>query len=99
MDAIKWALVSAAKGAGEILVTSVDKDGTRKGFDTALVAEIAPNVAVPVTASGGMGNLEHLKAVLRDGKADAVAVGSALHYGKTNFAEMRAAAQSIRNLT
>ena len=98
-DAVQWALESVTRGAGELLITSVDRDGTRRGFDTELVAEIAPNVAVPVTASGGMGNLEHLRSVLRDGKADAVAVASMLHYGKTNFAEMRAAAQSIRTLT
>ncbi|MDZ4250892.1 MAG: imidazole glycerol phosphate synthase cyclase subunit [Candidatus Nanopelagicales bacterium] len=88
-SAVQWGLESCTRGAGEILITSVDRDGTRRGFDTELVAAIAPHVPVPVTASGGCGSLEHLKAVLRAG-ADAVAVGSALHYGKVNFLEMRA---------
>ena len=96
-DAVAWAFDSVGRGAGELLLTSVDRDGTRRGFDTELIAAIAPHVPVPVTASGGCGSLEHLKAVLRAG-ADAVAVGSALHYGKVSFEEMRAAAVEIRSL-
>ena len=94
-DAVEWALEAVSRGVGEILVTSVDRDGTRRGFDTGLVAAIAPHVPVPVTASGGCGGLGHLKAVLAAG-ADAVAVGTALHYGKVTFEEMREAAASIR---
>ena len=94
-DAVEWALEAVSRGVGEILVTSVDRDGTRRGFDTGLVAAIAPHVPVPVTASGGCGSLEHLKAVLRAG-ADAVAVGSALHYGKVTFEEMRESAKALR---
>jgi len=92
-DAITWAEDAVRRGAGEILFTSVDRDGTRRGFENDLYATVAPGLPVPVTASGGMGTLEHLKAVLKAG-ADAVAVGSALHAGKVNFAEMRAAAIS-----
>ena len=90
-QAIAWVAESVQRGAGEILVTSVDMDGTRKGMDTSLVAAIAPHVPVPVTASGGCGGLGHLKAVLAAG-ADAVAVGTALHYNHVSFAEMREAA-------
>ena len=95
MDVVRWAHDAVTAGAGELLLTSVDRDGTRRGFDTELVAAIAPHVPVPVTASGGCGSLEHLKAVLRAG-ADAVAVGSALHYGKVSFEEMREAAKALR---
>ena len=93
---VSWAAEAVARGAGELLVTSIDRDGTRRGFDTDLVAQIAPHVPVPVTASGGMGTLEHLKDVLVRGKADAVAVASALHYGKVTFQEMRETALSLR---
>lgn len=96
MEAVEWALVSVRRGAGEILLTSIDRDGTRRGFDLDLIAAIAPHVPVPVTASGGLGSLEHLKAVLHAG-ADAVAVGSALHYGNVTFAAMREAALLGRN--
>ena len=95
-DAIAWGMEAVKRGAGELLVTSVDRDGTRRGFDTELVAAIAPNVPVPVTASGGLGSLDHLRSVLVEGKADAVAVGSALHYGKVTFEEMRDAAKAWR---
>ena len=98
MACVEWASETVKRGAGELLISSVDRDGTRRGFDTELVAAIAPNVSVPVTASGGLGSLGHLRSVLVDGKADAVAVGSALHYGKVTFEEMRAAAVEIRSL-
>ena len=94
-DARVWGIDAVGRGCGELLITSVDRDGTRRGFDTELIAAIAPHVPVPVTASGGCGSLEHLRAVLRAG-ADAVAVGSALHYGKVNFEEMREAAKALR---
>ncbi len=97
IDVVRWANGAVARGAGELLVTSVDRDGTRKGFDTALIAAIAPNVPVPVTASGGCGSLEHLRSVLVDGKADAVAVASVLHYGLLDFDQIRQAAAQIRH--
>jgi cyclase len=94
---IEWASEAVKRGAGELLLTSVDRDGTRRGFDTELVAAIAPHVPVPVTASGGLGSLGHLRAVLLAG-ADAVAVGSALHYGKVTFEEMRRVGVEICSL-
>ena len=87
--AVDWAFEAVQRGAGEVLITSIDRDGTRRGFDTALVAKIAPHVPVPVCACGGMGTLEHLKDVIRNGRADAVAMASCLHYGKITFLEMR----------
>jgi len=95
-DAITWGEEAVKRGAGEILLTSVDRDGTRRGFDVDLYAAIASSLPVPVTASGGCGSLEHLKAVLRAG-ADAVAVASALHYGKVTFEEMRLEASKVRH--
>jgi cyclase len=94
-DAVTWAEDAVRRGAGEILITSVDRDGTRRGFDIDLYATIAPSLPVPVTASGGCGSLEHLKAVLLAG-ADAVAVGAALHYNRVSFKDMRTAAASLR---
>lgn len=96
-NAVEWALEAVELGAGELLITSVDRDGTRRGFDVELIAQIAPKVPVPVIASGGMGNLEHLAAVLQEGKADAVAVASMLHYSKTSFTEMRQKASEFRH--
>jgi cyclase len=96
-DAVTWTLEVVSRGAGELLITSVDRDGTRKGFDVDLIAAIAPNVPVPVTASGGMGSLEHLRTVLVDGKADAVAVASALHYGLVSFDQIRQSAAQVRH--
>lgn len=97
MDAVAWVAEAVRRGAGEILLTSVDRDGTRRGFDVALVAATAPETSVPVTASGGMGSLDHLRSVLVDGKADAVAVASVLHYGKINLTEMKATASLLRH--
>ena len=96
MDVTRWVEDCVQRGAGEILITSVDRDGTRRGFDVELISAIAPNVSVPVTASGGCGSLGHLRSVLVDGKADAVAVASALHYGKVSFAAMREEAKEAR---
>ena len=89
ISATAWALEAVKRGAGELLLTSIDRDGTRRGFDTDLVAAIAPNVSVPVTASGGMGCAEHLKEVVKRGRADAVAIASVLHYGKCSIQELR----------
>ena len=94
-QAIFWSMEAIRRGAGELLITSIDRDGTRRGFDVDLIAAIAPNVPVPVTASGGCGSLEHLRDVLVRGKADAVAVASALHYGKLGFEQMRTATNNL----
>lgn len=91
LDAVEWARRGAELGAGEILVTSVDQEGTRKGFDVDLIHAVATAVDVPVIASGGMGTLEHLVDVATVGCADAVAVADVLHYERVTFGEMRAA--------
>lgn len=88
LDALEWASRGASLGVGEILVTSIDQEGTRKGFDTELTMEISKLVNVPVIASGGYGQVEHLNEVVHAG-ADAVAVADALHYGRTSIPELR----------
>ena len=82
LDAIEWARRMQAAGAGEILLTSMDRDGTRAGFDLALTRAVAEAVDVPVIASGGVGTLEHLAAGILEGKADAVLAASIFHYGE-----------------
>src|SRR5919109_228502 len=82
LDAVDYAREVAALGAGEILLTSMDRDGTKQGFDIALTRAIADAVTVPVIASGGVGNLDHLIAGIRDGKATAVLAASIFHFGE-----------------
>jgi len=82
IDAVDWARQMQAAGAGEILLTSMDRDGTRAGFDLALTRAVADSVAVPVIASGGVGTLEHLAAGVLEGRADAVLAASIFHYGE-----------------
>ena len=82
LDAIAYAREVVALGAGEILLTSMDRDGTRAGFDIALTRAIADAVTVPVIASGGVGNLDHLVAGIRDGHATAVLAASIFHFGE-----------------
>ena len=82
IDAIVYAREVVALGAGEILLTSMDRDGTRKGFDIALTRAIADAVTVPVVASGGVGNLDHLVDGIRDGHATAVLAASIFHFGE-----------------
>ncbi len=82
LDAIEWARRMAGYGAGEILLTSMDRDGTRVGFDLALTRAISEAVDVPVIASGGVGNLDHLVEGVRDGAADAVLAASIFHFGE-----------------
>ncbi len=81
LDAIEWASTIVAKGAGELLVTSIDRDGTKGGYDNELLAAIAAAVPVPIIASGGVGNLEHLYDGLTVGHADAVLAASIFHHG------------------
>ena len=81
IDAIKWAQRMVDLGAGELLVTSMDRDGTRDGFDLELMAKIAEAVAVPIIASGGVGTLEHLSEGVLEGGADAVLAASIFHFG------------------
>ena len=81
LDALEWASKMAAYGAGEILLTSMDRDGTRDGFDIALTRAVCDTVDIPVIASGGVGNLDHLVAGINEGHADAVLAASIFHYG------------------
>ena len=93
-DVLQWAQQAAALGAGEILVTSVDQEGTRKGFDIELMREISDRVPVPVIASGGMGSAADLVDVVRDGHADAVAMADILHHKRATISEVKSAARA-----
>jgi cyclase len=81
LDAVEWAQRMARYGAGEILLTSMDRDGTKDGFDLALTRAVADAVRIPVIASGGVGNLDHLAEGVLDGHADAVLAASIFHFG------------------
>ena len=94
MDVIEWVKRGVALGAGEVLLTSVDQEGTRKGFDVALVRAVTGEVSVPVIASGGMGKLEHMVEVVETGGADAVAMADMLHYRRATIGEIRATARN-----
>jgi imidazole glycerol-phosphate synthase subunit HisF len=94
IDVLDWARKGVELGAGEILVTSIDQEGTRKGFDIELTRAVSQAVTVPLIASGGYGSGEHLRSVVIEGCADAVAIADALHYGRTNLTELRATARA-----
>jgi len=89
LDAVEWAQKGVAHGAGEILVTSVDQEGTKKGFDCELISEISRAVDVPVVASGGFGSLNHLKDLVTASKPTGVAFADALHYNKFSIQQIR----------
>nr|WP_316640965.1 imidazole glycerol phosphate synthase subunit HisF [uncultured Roseateles sp.] len=90
MDAVAWATQMAAQGAGEILLTSMDRDGTKIGFDLELTRAVSDAVPVPVIASGGVGSLEHLVDGIQKGGADAVLAASIFHYGQHTVGEAKA---------
>jgi len=90
LDAVQWARQMADHGAGEILLTSMDRDGTKIGFDLELTRAVSDAVPVPVIASGGVGNLEHLADGIQQGGADAVLAASIFHYGQHTVAEAKA---------
>jgi len=92
LDVIEWARRGVELGAGEILLTSIDQEGTRKGYDLELTRSVSDAVSVPVIASGGMGNMGDLISVVQQGHADAVAMADVLHYGRLSLDEIRAAA-------
>ena len=94
MDAVEWAMEAERLGAGEILLTSMDCDGTKAGFDLELTRTIAENVKIPVIASGGAGNLEHFHEALTVGKADAALAASLFHYKELEIKEVK---QYLRN--
>ncbi len=89
IDTVKWALEVQELGAGEILLTSMDCDGTKDGYDVELTRTVSDAVTIPVIASGGAGNLQHLCDVLKEGKADAVLAASIFHYGEFTIREAK----------
>ena len=89
LDAVEWAQIGQELGAGEIMLTSVDKEGTTKGFDVELVNAITDVVSIPVIASGGMGKLEDIERVVKSGHADAVAMAHVLHYDQQTINSVR----------
>ena len=94
LDVIEWAKLCVSNGAGEVLLTSVDREGTRKGFDIELVKAVSSTVNVPVIASGGMGKPEDLLSVVDVGGADAVAMADILHYGRAEIGDIREVAEA-----
>ena len=90
LDAVQWARRMTERGAGEILLTSMDRDGTKSGFDIPLTRAVADAVRVPVIASGGVGTLDHLVEGIRDGHATAVLAASIFHFGTYSLAEAKA---------
>ncbi|NET38389.1 MAG: imidazole glycerol phosphate synthase subunit HisF [Cyanothece sp. SIO1E1] len=89
LDAITWACEAEQRGAGELLVTSMDADGTQAGYDLELTRMIAEQVQIPVIASGGAGNCAHIHTVLTEGKAEAALLASLLHYGQLTVADIK----------
>src|SRR6476660_5739592 len=89
LEAVMWAQRAVSLGAGEIVLNSIDADGTKAGFDLVITRRISESVGVPVVASGGAGKLEHMAAVLLEGKADAVLAASIFHYGEYTVGEVK----------
>jgi cyclase len=94
LDVIEWAKKGVALGAGEILLTSVDREGTRRGFDLALIRAVTAEVSVPVIASGGMGVPEHMVPAALQAEADAVAMADILHYKRATIGDIRRVARA-----
>lgn len=92
LDVIEWVQRGVELGAGEVLLTSIDREGTRMGFDIDLVRQVSKAVPVPVIASGGMGTVDHFIEVAQKGLADAVAMADVLHYNRMQLSEIRVAA-------
>lgn len=88
-DAVEWAVEAEKNGAGEILLTSMDKDGTKEGFDLELTRQVAEAVRIPVIASGGAGTMEHFRDAVTIGKADAVLAASLFHFGEIEISELK----------
>jgi cyclase len=91
VDALKWATEAEQRGAGEFLVTSMDADGTKAGYDIELLRRISEKASIPVIASGGAGSVDHLYDALTLGKADAVLAASIFHFGETTVADVKKA--------
>lgn len=94
LDVIEWAQKAQELGAGEILLTSIDAEGTKKGFDESLNAAVADSVSIPIIASGGAGKIEHISSLLNNSSVDAVAVASVLHYGLHEVKDLK---QQLKN--
>jgi cyclase len=88
-EAVEWAREAASRGAGEILLTSIDRDGTRQGFDCRLTAEVSSAVSIPVIASGGAGTLEHFSDVFLQGRADAALAASIFHFSERSVRHLK----------
>src|SRR6266853_6103209 len=97
LDAVEWAKRAVSFGAGEIVLNSIDADGTKAGFDLEITRRVSESVGVPVVASGGAGKLEHIASVLLEGKADAVLAASIFHFGEFTVGQVKSflAAQGI----
>jgi cyclase len=89
MDAVAWAIEAVRRGAGEIVLNSIDADGTKKGFDLVITRRISEAVGVPVVASGGAGTLDHMAEVLLEGRADAVLAASIFHFGEFTVGQVK----------
>ena len=89
MDTVEWARKVAGHGAGEIVLNSIDADGTKAGYDLVITKRISESISVPVVASGGAGNLEHMAQVLETGKADAVLAASIFHFGEYTVSDVK----------
>jgi len=89
LDAIEWAIEAEKRGAGEILLTSMDKDGTKSGYDNDLTRKVSESVNIPVIASGGAGTMEHFKDAIIDGKADAVLAASLFHFKEIDIKDLK----------
>jgi imidazole glycerol-phosphate synthase subunit HisF len=94
LDVVEWVKRGVALGAGEVLITSVDREGTRKGFETDLVRSVSDAVGVPVIASGGMGKTDDLIEVVFEGKVEAIAIADVLHYERHTISDLRSAAKA-----
>ena len=97
LDCLEWVAEAERLGAGEILLTSMDRDGTKEGFELNLTSRVATTVGVPVIASGGVGNLDHLVEGVLEGKADAVLAASIFHYAEHTIAEAKSRLAASRN--
>nr|WP_279036869.1 imidazole glycerol phosphate synthase subunit HisF [Snodgrassella alvi] len=95
LDAVAWAQDMALRGAGEILLTSMDRDGTRAGFNLPLTRAVSDAVSVPVVASGGVGNIEHLIEGVQEGHADAVLAASIFHFGEVRIQDAKIAMKQV----
>jgi len=89
LDVMDWVRIGEDNEAGEILLTSVDNEGTKKGFDYELIKKVSESVSIPVIASGGMGEYDHLNEVVKESSADAVAMADILHYERSTIQDIR----------